>query len=92
MKTAPTTKLYFSGPARYRIKIKGKIPSSLTEILGDFNINVRETHNGLYETTLEGNILDQAGLVGVLSMIYSLHIPLIEVRYLEEVNNEGILT
>lgn len=83
MKTVPNAHLYFTCPARYRIKIKGKIPSLPTKMFGDFDINVRETQSELYETTLEGDILDQAGLVGVLSSIYSLRLPLIEVNYLE---------
>ena len=86
MKTDHNAKLYFSGPAKYRIIVKGEIPSSQSKMFGGFNISVRETQANEYETFLEGDILDQAALAGALGIIYSLRLPLIAVNYLEENN------
>jgi hypothetical protein len=35
-------------------------------------------------TTLYGEVLDQAALAGVLSGLYSLHLPLLSVEYIED--------
>jgi len=34
-------------------------------------------------TTLDGEVLDQAALAGVLSALYNLHLPLLSVEYIE---------
>jgi hypothetical protein len=36
-------------------------------------------------TTLHGELLDQGALAGVLSALYSLHLPLLSVEYLGDV-------
>ena len=84
MKTERNAKLYFIGSAKYRIIVKGEISVSQSQMFGGFNISVRETQANEYETFLEGDIIDQAALAGVLSKIYSLRLPLIAVNYLEE--------
>lgn len=86
MKSDHNARLNFSGPAKYRIIVKGEIPSSQSKMFGGFNISVRDTQANEYETFLEGDILDQAALASVLDAIYSLRLPLIAVNYLEENN------
>ncbi len=67
-------------PASYRIKVQGVVPDSWTDRLGDLKI-VESTSEGM---TLEGRLLDQSALAGVLDIFFSLHLPILEVICLQE--------
>ncbi|MGA9239179.1 hypothetical protein [Robiginitalea sp.] len=76
--------LSFSGPAIYRITIKGEIPDTYIGRFGHMNFKVFRVENARPETILEGRISDQAELSGVLKSIYNLRLPIKEVTLLED--------
>jgi hypothetical protein len=50
-------------------------------------ITSRSHDDGPTVSTLRGELLDQAALAGVLSALYNLHLPLVSVEYLGEVQD-----
>ncbi len=62
-------------PASYRICVKGKVGSEWSEWFGGMTITYNE-HN---ETTLSGQVVDQAALYGILNKIRDLGLPLLSV-------------
>lgn len=73
--------LNFDRPATYRIRVKGYLPESWSDRLG--GMSVTEDRKCEHPATiLVGRLLDQADLMGVLNVLYSLHLPLQSVEYL----------
>jgi hypothetical protein len=62
----------------YEIRVKGRLSDTVTEVFEDFTASVRPA-----ETTLRGQIRDQAELHGLLEQIQSLGLELIEVKRLD---------
>jgi hypothetical protein len=69
-------------PATYRIRVRGYLDSSWSDRLGGLTITPKNQGDDSMETTLYGQVLDQAALAGVLSALYDLHLPLLSVEYL----------
>lgn len=67
-------------PAVYQIKVRGEIDSVWSERLGGMQITVEPSDI----VTLVGRLADQAALAGVLDTLYELHLPVLEVRQLEQ--------
>jgi hypothetical protein len=67
-------------PALYRIKIRGVVPDSWSDRLGGLQITVINSEG----TTLEGWLVDQAELAGVLNTLFTLSLPILEVTCMEE--------
>ena len=67
-------------PGIYRIKFQGVLPESWFDRLGGMQITAKT----LEEVTLEGRLPDQAALAGVLDVLYTLHLPIVEVIRLPE--------
>jgi hypothetical protein len=65
-------------PSDYEIRVKGRLSDSVTNVFEDFTASVKPA-----ETTLRGEIRDQAELHGLLEQIQCLGLELIEVRRLE---------
>jgi hypothetical protein len=64
--------------AGYEIKVKGRLSDTVTSVFEDFTASVKPA-----ETTLRGEIRDQAELHGLLEQLQSLGLELIEVRRLD---------
>lgn len=62
-------------PARYEIRIKGKVGEPVLESFGELDASIKPA-----ETVLRGEIADQAALHGLLDRIQSLGLELIEIR------------
>ncbi len=77
-----TEKLTFDSPARYRIRVQGRIKESWSDRLEGMTISLETTEQEQPICTLEGELLDQASLVGVFNTLYELHLPLLSVMYL----------
>jgi hypothetical protein len=73
--------LTFDGPAVYRIRVHGKIPSRLSGRLEGMSIEVDASALPPL-TTLTGNLQDQASLAGVLRTLYEMHLPVLSVECL----------
>jgi hypothetical protein len=76
-------------PASYRIRVKGYLDSSWSDRLAGLTITQTGQGDESVETTLYGQVLDQAALAGVLSALYDLHLPLLSVEYLGEIKDEA---
>jgi hypothetical protein len=74
-------KLSLHEPAAYRIRVQGRLDESWSPRLGGMAIHVATTSEGDTVTTLEGTLLDQAALAGVLNTLYSLGLPMISVEH-----------
>ena len=62
----------------YEIRVKGRQSDTVTNVFEDFTASVQPA-----ETTLRGQIRDQAELTGVLDQLQSLGLELIEVKRLD---------
>jgi len=75
--------LNFVKPATYQIRVKGSVPENWSDRLGGMTIT--DDQEAEYPVAiLHGQLLDQAALLGVLSALYSLHLPLVSVEYIDE--------
>ena len=64
----------------YRVRVRGLVPDSWTDRLGNMTI-VETTPEGM---TLEGRLPDQSALAGVLDTLFSLNLPILEVSCLAD--------
>lgn len=62
-------------PASYRIRVKGQVGPEWSEWFDGMTITCDETN----ETTLFGQVLDQAALYGILNKIRDLGLPLLSI-------------
>lgn len=76
-----------SGPAVYRIRVRGRLDAELSERLG-MRVENLARNDGKAESVLEGRLLDQAALAGVLNKLYELHLPVMAVDCLGGSNDE----
>jgi hypothetical protein len=77
------TQLTMTGPAVYRIIVKGKLDRSWSDRLAGMSISEKYSAAGSIETILVGRLTDQAALSGVLNALYELHLPVISADCLE---------
>ena len=77
----------FTKPAIYKIVVQGKIDNKLSDILLDLQINVEKADGQKYYSTLIGKINDQAALSGIMNTIYNMHITVISVNMLSEIED-----
>jgi len=75
----------------YRIRIHGEVETHLSDRLGGVQINRHYQDDGSIITSLEGQLVDQAALFGVLVALYNMRLPLISVECLESTREEGPL-
>jgi hypothetical protein len=76
------THVTFDSPARYEIRVKGKISKSWAERLEGMQLNQFAREEGEAICTLEGELLDQAALFGVLNTLYGLQLSILSVKCL----------
>ena len=74
----------FGGPAVYRIVVQGDLDEHGAECLGGMRVVAGSAGDDTPVTTLVGRLSDQAALSGVLSTIYEMHLPVLEVKKLDE--------
>jgi hypothetical protein len=74
--------LLFDWPGNYRIRIQGRLDPSWSSRLGALAITVRRAEGQEVVTTLNGELTDQAALMGVLSTLYDMGFPLLKVERL----------
>ena len=76
--------LKFEGPASYRIRVQGHLDDSWSDRLGGMVITRAFTANKQPMTILIGHLRDQGALSGVMNALYDLHLPVISVELLDE--------
>jgi hypothetical protein len=78
----PKEKLTVYGPATYRIQVQGVVDENWSEYYGGMTIQAKLEPDHPPVTTLTGQLLDQAALMGVLNRLYGLYLPLLSVECL----------
>jgi hypothetical protein len=76
--------LKFEAPASYRIRVEGHLDDSWSDRLGGMVITRAFTEDKQPMTILIGKLLDQAALAGVMNALYSMHMSVISVEFLDE--------
>ena len=71
-------------PATYRIKIKGYLEESWSDLLAGMKVTTSSQGDEEVFATLVGRLKDQAELSGVLNTLYELHLPLLSVEILSD--------
>ena len=77
MNTPGRNKIYFDHPATYQIKVLGKINPDWSDLMGGMTIHVTREEGNSSITTLNGEVSDQAALLGILNSLYELHLPVL---------------
>lgn len=75
-------------PATYRIEVLGRLDSSWSERLAGMKITTTGGAGIVTRTILQGQVMDQSALAGVLNTLCDLGLPLIGAAYLPRDNNE----
>jgi len=74
-------------PATYRIEVEGYVDESWSDSLGSMSMTTRKREDQSTVTTLVGRVRDQAELSGVLNTLYELHLPILSLEMLEDINS-----
>ena len=69
-------------PATYRICVQGKIALTWSEDFTTMAISHLDPDGPMPRTFLEGRVLDQAQLIGLITQLYGLGLPLVSVQYI----------
>ena len=64
--------------ACYRIKVQGDLSPSWSDCLGGLDISIKNEQDSPY-TILQGELLDQAALMGVIDSLYNLGYLILEI-------------
>ncbi len=74
------SKFNLGTPANYRITVRGFLDQSWSNQLGGIAIQNASTVDDTPVTVLQGNLIDQAALFGVLNNLYGLGFPIMAVE------------
>ena len=77
----------FAGPATYRIVVQGALSEQWSDRLAGLKITCTSRGDAAPHTCLSGPIRDQAELAGVLDSLYDLHLPILKVEQVQELND-----
>jgi len=77
------SQISFGGSAEVRIQVRGTVPPDWIERLGGLSVEASGGKEPDPMTVLAGRIADQSALMGVLSTLHDLHLPLISIQVLE---------
>ena len=73
----------FGGSATYQIVVQGHVEKNWRGRLGGLVITPSSQKSSATQTTLRGEIRDQAALHGLLEILYALHLPILEVTKID---------
>lgn len=76
-------------PTVYRIRVQGHLDSRWEDRLGGMAITMDSTVSLPPVSILEGQVLDQSALSGVLNTLYELHLPLLSVENMDEKQSQA---
>ena len=77
-------KLSVHAPAQYRIRVQGTVDESWSDYYGGMTMKSEAEGEPHPETTLSGELMDQAALIGALTRLYDMRLPILSVEYLPE--------
>jgi len=69
-------------PATYHIWVGGRLAPAWSERLAGMSLRIRRQRDGAFVTRLEGELRDQAALMGVINTLFELQLPLLAVKRL----------
>lgn len=75
--------LKFTSPATYRIYVKGYLDDSWSDRLSGMQIKNQDSGTKTSTAVLQGKLLDQTQLLGILSNLYEMHLSLISVELID---------
>ena len=78
----------FQKPAVYKIKVQGEVKKSRTEKLHGLQINIERSPSRSPVSVLVGQINDQSALSGVMHTLYEMHMTVISVHMLSELEQD----
>jgi hypothetical protein len=78
----PRKPLPFDSPATYQVVVQGRLDPSWSDRLEGMTICQVSVDSDYLLTALEGELMDQAALAGVLNTLYELHLPVFSVNRL----------
>lgn len=76
--------LKFEAPATYRIRVQGHLDDRWSDRLGGMVITRAFSKDSQPITILTGLLSDQAALSGVMNALYSLHLSVLSVDFIDE--------
>jgi hypothetical protein len=83
-------KLAVHQSAYYRIRVQGALDESYCDLSGGMTVRVEYELDRHAVTTLAGQLLDQAALMGLLNCLYDRRLPLLLVEYVPEEISEAL--
>lgn len=87
--TKDTTAFDSGTPANYQIVVQGTINEEWRNRLGGLAITSSSHENSESRTILEGRLLDQSALRGLFESLFALHLPILEVRKIGELEKSS---
>jgi hypothetical protein len=82
MNAPPRELIRFDRPAAYQISVQGRVDPDWAGFLAGMTIRLTTEEASPPITTLEGELSDQAALLGVLNALYELHLTVLSVLWL----------
>lgn len=76
-------KLKFGNKANYQIIVQGKLNKEWSSSFADLKVESKQDQNGDYTSIIHGSVKDQSELSGILNSLYSMHLPVIEVKFIK---------
>ena len=76
--------MQFRTSGTYCIQVQGVLNEDWADRMGGLEIRVQQKTDESAVTTLNGRLIDQAALMGVLNALYNMHYPLLLVEYLPD--------
>ena len=77
-------------PAKYQIIIEGRLDQEWSDYLQGMTIAIEGSRGQLPITTLAGQLVDQAALLGVLNALYDLGMALLSVQRLSDIEEIAV--
>jgi hypothetical protein len=84
------TRLKVHEPATYRIYVQGELDKSWSDYFGDTIIHMEVDPDEFPVTTMTGQFHDQSALLGVISRLVDLGLPLLMLQYIPDQIPESI--
>ena len=82
-----STRDEFDSPATYRIRVSGWVGGEWVENLSGMQVAGVAPEGGRFVTTLEGEMRDQAALVGMVNALYEHHLPVLSLQRLASITS-----
>ena len=82
MSIPPRKPLPYDLPATYQIIVEGKIDATWSDLLEGMKVSQVTQEDYPRCTSLEGELIDQAALAGVINALYEMHLTIISMKRL----------